>query len=185
MIKTKKDLHDWISYECGHYSISILDRILLISEDSILRKHQILLRKTEYYTNMNYRILTCIYKMRLRKIQYKYGMHIPLNVCGKGLKIMHLGSILINKNSHVGDNCAFHISTALVAGGTDNNAPTLKNGVVLGIGSKVIGGVTIEENIAIGANAVVNKSFLTPDITIAGIPAKKISNNNRKDWNKK
>lgn len=50
----------------------------------------------------------------------------------------------------------------------------LGKNVDLGIGAKIIGGVTIADNIKIGANAVVTKSFTEPGITIAGVPAKKI-----------
>lgn len=42
----------------------------------------------------------------------------------------------------------------------------------------------MQDNIAIGANAVVNKNFTEENIAIAGIPAKKISNNGALEWNK-
>ena len=42
----------------------------------------------------------------------------------------------------------------------------------------IIGDITIADDIAIGANALVCKDFLTPGITIAGVPAKKISEKN-------
>lgn len=47
----------------------------------------------------------------------------------------------------------------------------------IGPGVKIFGKVTIADNIQIGANAVVNKSFEESDITIVGIPAIKKSNN--------
>ena len=40
----------------------------------------------------------------------------------------------------------------------------------------MFGRIEIADGIAIGANAVVNKSFLENNISIAGIPAKKIGN---------
>ncbi len=43
------------------------------------------------------------------------------------------------------------------------------------------GNIEIGDNVAIGANSVVNKSF-DSNITIAGIPAKIISNNGRLDY---
>jgi len=46
-------------------------------------------------------------------------------------------------------------------------------------------GVYIANNVAIGANALVNKSVEEENIAIAGVPAKKISNNGRLEWNKK
>ena len=48
----------------------------------------------------------------------------------------------------------------------------------LGTGCKVIGAVRIADNCAVGANAVVVKDVLEKGITVAGIPAKKISDNN-------
>ncbi len=95
---------------------------------------------------------------------------------------MHLGPILMNGEVTVGRYCAFHMNTALVAGGRDTGVPTLGNGVVVGVGAVISGGVFLADNIAVGANAFVNKSFDESDIAIAGVPAKKISNNGRKTW---
>ena len=96
-------------------------------------------------------------------MQNKYTLHIPVNICGKGLKIIHIGSILINGKAYVGKDCLPHINTALVTGGTNDDVPYLEDGIVAGVGAVIWGEVCIAENIAIGANAVVNKSFDEPD----------------------
>ena len=44
----------------------------------------------------------------------------------------------------------------------------------IGVGAVIIGNIEIADNIIIGANAVVNKSFKEEGITIAGVPARKI-----------
>ncbi|HEY3363291.1 MAG TPA: hypothetical protein VGK06_16105 [Methanosarcina sp.] len=49
------------------------------------------------------------------------------------------------------------------------------NNVYIGPGAKIFGNIVIADNIAIGANSVVNKSFYERGISIAGIPAKKIN----------
>lgn len=126
-----------------------------------------------------------LYKIRLLKLQNKYGLHVPINTCGKGLKIMHLGPILINSKAKIGQDCSIHINTAIVAGGVSNDAPEIGNGCVIGIGAVLLGKIKIADNVAIGANAVVNKSIIEEDIAIAGVPAKKISNNGTTKWNKK
>ncbi|HAQ0365809.1 serine acetyltransferase [Enterococcus faecium] len=154
-----------------------------LTEIAIIKEHQTLLRKAEYYTNTNNKILKIFYKARLFCLQNKYGLHISLNCCGKGLKIMHLGSILMNGRVTVGENCAFHINTALVAAESSNGAPTLSDGVV-GIGAVVLGDVVVGTNVAIGANAVVNKSILEENVAVAGVPAKIVSSNGRTCWNK-
>lgn len=55
-----------------------------------------------------------------------------------------------------------------------NAAPTIGNNVYIGPGAKLFGQIEIADGIAIGANAVVNKSFWERNISIAGVPAKKI-----------
>lgn len=186
-IKSKKQLKEVLCIEInnrGGVSSKMKD-FFMLGERAIINKHQKLLRKTEYYTNAHKRMRAFIYKYRLSRLQNKYALHIPINCCGKGLKIMHLGPILMNGKVTVGENCKFHMNTALVAGGTNDEVPTLGDGVVLGFGAVVLGGVHIANNVAIGANAVVNKDVLEENIGVAGVPAKKISNNGSLTWGEK
>ena len=53
-------------------------------------------------------------------------------------------------------------------------------GIYLGAGSKIMIGVHLADDIIVGANAVVTKSFNEPNIVLAGIPAKKISDKGMK-----
>lgn len=64
------------------------------------------------------------------------------------------------------------------------NVPKLGNGIVVEVGAVVVGGY-IANNVAIGANAVVCTDVTEENIAVAGIPAKKISNNGRLEWNKR
>ena len=43
-------------------------------------------------------------------------------------------------------------------------------------GAKIFGNIKIADGVAIGANAVVNKTVLQSDVTIAGIPARIVKN---------
>lgn len=76
------------------------------------------------------------------------------------------------------------MNTSIVAGGTNDDIPTLGNGVIVGVGAVVLGNVVIADNVAIGANAVVNKSVFETNVTVAGVPAKIISHNSSMNWNK-
>lgn len=183
-ITTKAQMKDWIAYELSRYMRS--KKVLLpVTEHAILRKHVVLLRKTEYHINCGHKFRGLLYKARLGYLQNRHALHIPLNVCAKGLHIIHLGPILINSRAVVGEDCTLHINTGLVAGGTNHGVPTLGKGVVVGIGAVVLGDVRIADYVAIGANAVVNKDVTEENIGVAGVPAKKISDNGRKSWNKK
>jgi len=52
--------------------------------------------------------------------------------------------------------------------------PEIGDNVVLGAGSKILGGIHIGDNVTVGANSVVLDS-VEPDSTVVGIPARKIS----------
>ncbi len=175
-INSKKDLKEWLNYEKILYTGSgkgrVIRTLLPISEMDILRKHQIILRKTEYYTNSGNKLMSFLYRIILMRMQNKYSLHIPLNTCGKGLKIMHLGPVLINGRATIGKDCSIHINTAIVAGGADDETPVIGDKVVIGVGAVLLGGIRIFDNSTIGANAVVNKTLAESNVTIAGVPAK-------------
>lgn len=187
MIYTRKDLKKWIDYEEKIYGVrgirKVIGLIFPISERDVLYKHQRLLRKYEYFINSKKPILRFIYQIIVQRYQNKYFLHIPPNTCGRGLRIMHVGPILINQNAKIGENCVLHINTAIVAGGSNHEAPVIGNGCVLGVGSSIVGKTNLGNAIAVGANSLVNKDFVEDDITIAGIPAKKISNGGATKWN--
>ncbi len=136
------------------------------------------LRKAEYYKNVKTSIFGRIYypmaKYLLRKSSLKLGFTIPENVFGPGLAIVHYGTIIINVNARIGKNCRIHACTNIGASGGKIKAPQIGDNVYIAPGAKIYGDITIANNIAIGANAVVNKSFKEEGIFIAGNPAKKI-----------
>ncbi len=103
------------------------------------------------------------------------GFSIPINVFGPGLRIAHRGTIVINKNARTGDNCRIHACTNIGSNLDEVSAPQIGNNMYIGPGAKIFGNVVIADNITIGANSVVNKSFCEKSISIAGIPAKKIN----------
>ncbi|MBC3758987.1 serine acetyltransferase [Hyunsoonleella sp. SJ7] len=142
------------------------------------------LRKMEYYSNCHNKGMTKLYlyylKYRFRRISVKLGFSIPINVFGPGLSIVHYGTIVINSNAKVGKNCRIHACTNIGASGGTNKAPIIGNNVYIAPGAKIYGDIEIGNNIAIGANAVVNKSFTENDTMLAGNPAKKIKNINIK-----
>ena len=93
-IQTRAELKEWLAVETARYPNSgkyRLMNLLMLGENAILRRHQILLRKTEYYINSGHRVLAKLYKLRLLQFQIKYGMHIPPNTFGRGLHVMHVG----------------------------------------------------------------------------------------------
>ena len=186
-IKTKEDLRDWLDLELkrypnyGRYRIY---NILLMSENAVLRRHQILLRKTEYHINSGHRFLSRIYRMRLELFQMKWRIHIPPNVFGRGLRVMHVGEMHINGMARAGENCTVHAHTSLAAAGFNDGVPTIGNGVVLFMGAIVAGDIHIADNVVIGANSVVTRSVEEENVTVSGNPAKIVSHKGRVEMEK-
>ncbi len=187
IIDSKEKLRDWLEYESKYYiehnRIVFTLRSIACFEKNVIWHFQKRLRITEYYKNCGHKVRYALSKMLLNKLSNKTGLRIEENVCGRGLHIMHLGPVLTNKNVRIGENCSIHINTHFVARGTTEESPTLGDNIVVGVGTTILGGVYIANNIAVGANSLVNKSFEEEGIAIAGCPARKISNNGRIRWN--
>lgn len=139
-------------------------------------KNIILARKVRYYRE-NKKILNILkllyYERKYNILSQKSNINIR-GKFGKNLKVRH-ENIIINKYAELGDNVILHGNNCI---GNRNNGtkdcPKIGNNVDIGYGASIIGGVTIADDIIIGANSLVNKNFLEKGIIIAGIPAKKI-----------
>lgn len=183
-IKTKAQLKEYIEADCKRYPLygrRYISYFLQLSEGAIIRKHMVLLRKTEYYINTGKRVREFIYRFRLMRLQRKHCMHIPLNVCGKGFTILHVFPMGMNGNVTVGENCRMMPFAKLAGDDTKDLAPTIGDNVTLGIDCTVVGGVYIADGITIGAGSIVTKSFYEPGINIAGVPARKVGGGKKEE----
>lgn len=183
IIESRADLKDWLKYEKSKYKrVTPLYGLGLLTEQDVIWKYQRRLRITEYHHNTRHKIRYLFSRLRLHRLQFRYGMKVKLNSCGRGLKIMHLGSILTNGD--LGEDCSIHVNVSIVSGGRDTGTPVIGSHNVIGVGAVILGSVKLGNGIAVGANAVVTKSFEEDNIAIAGVPAKKISDNGAGSWNK-
>lgn len=138
---------------------------------------QRLLRKVEFLTNCKKKSLRrrlAVY--RFRKLSIKLGFSIPINVFGPGLAILHYGTIVVNSGARIGSNCRIHTGVNIGAQlGRGEEVPRIGNNCYIAPGAKLFGAIEIGDNTAIGANAVVNRSFPEGNVTLGGIPARVIS----------
>ena len=91
---------------------------------------------------------------------------------GPGLRIEHWGGVIIIAK-RIGMNCRIQhqVTIGYLGAGLGGDVPTLGDKVFVGVGAKILGEVTIGNNVVIGANAVVINDI--PDNAVAvGIPAK-------------
>jgi serine O-acetyltransferase len=137
------------------------------------------LRKVEYLKNCGNNPLDKIVYLQARfnllKLSQKLGFIIGPNVFGPGLSIAHAGPILVHPQSVIGENCRIDRCVSIGSIHYPIRPPIIGNNVFIGPGAVIDGPIEIADGIAIGANSYVNKSFKEPDISIAGCPAKKIS----------
>jgi serine O-acetyltransferase len=92
---------------------------------------------------------------------------------GRRFFIDHGVGVVIGETAEIGDDVLMYHQVTL--GGTSlakvKRHPTIGNHVLIGMGAKIIGAVTIGHGCKIGANAVVNKDV--PDnCTVVGVPGR-------------
>lgn len=93
---------------------------------------------------------------------------------GYGLRINHYGLLVVNAGARIGNFCDIHQGVNIGQNILPGSVPKLGDNVWIGPGVKIFGKIEIASRIAIGAGAVVNKSFMEENITIAGVPARKV-----------
>jgi len=118
------------------------------------------------------KLLSLIYKILFKLIQIVTGIALPCEVpIGRNFVIDHFGGIVISGFAKFGDNC--RIRNGVVVGlqrVEEPGAPVFGDNVDIGTGAKVLGRISIGNNVLIGANAVVITDV--PDDSIAvGVPA--------------
>lgn len=102
---------------------------------------------------------------------------------GKGLYIPHAVGITIHTDTKIGEYCNLgqHVTIGLGGRGDKQGTPKLGDRVFVAPGARLFGPITIGNNVAIGANAVVTKDL--PDNAVAvGVPAQIISYKGSQDF---
>jgi serine O-acetyltransferase len=94
-----------------------------------------------------------------------------------GILIDHGTGVVIGETAIIKKGCLIYQNVTL--GGTGKEVgkrhPTLKENVVVGAGAKVLGNITIQKNVRIGANSVVMRD-VPENCTVVGIPGRVVKN---------
>lgn len=132
-------------------------------------------RKYYYYREKNKgkNLMRVFYQRKFNLLARKSSINIQ-GKFGKNLKVYH-ENIIVNYYAKLGDNVKLHGNNCIGNDGKSiYNCPKIGNNVDIGYGATIIGNIEIADDIVIGANSLVNKSFKEKGIVIAGVPAKKI-----------
>ena len=185
MIKTFKELKFFIVKDMLSEKRNNFSKEFIFSP---VFRYTVLLRVNEYLLNTNkFFIIKLLPLFWYKRLGVKLGFSIPFNVFSYGLGIVHYGLLIVNPDAKIGKNCRIHAGVNIggsagfkQAGDSKRYAPVIGNNTYIGPGAKLFGPIEIGNDCVIGANAVVNKSFVENNITIGGIPAKIISNKGSK-----
>lgn len=147
---------------------------LIRPEKYYIRRYVHFLRKEEQYTlQAPCALLAYWYKGRKNRLGAKLGFIISAGCFGEGLKLEHYGSVIVNPKSRIGKNCIIHGNCCIGSnGGYPDYSPVIGDNVDIGQNAQILGGITIADNVRIGAGAVVVKDVLTPGVTVVGVPGR-------------
>jgi len=109
-------------------------------------------------------------------VEWHLGIELPRKLTiGKGLSLYHGQALVVNKGTIIGENCTLRNGTTIghkkLADGSFSNCPRIGNNVDIGANVCIIGGVTIGDNVIIGAGSVVTKD-VPVDCVVVGNPAR-------------
>lgn len=117
--------------------------------------------------------LSFIYKLLKVLSQILTGIDLPCEVTvGKRFLIEHFGDIIISGDTVFGDDVVIRNGVTVGLRRTnERGAPVIGDRVDIGTGAKILGAITIGDDVIIGANAVVIKD-VPPNSLAVGVPAR-------------
>ena len=94
---------------------------------------------------------------------------------GRRLFIDHGMGVVIGETATIGNDCTIYHGVTLGGTGKDKTKrhPDIGNNVMIGCGAKVLGPISVGDNVKIGANAVLTKNA-KENTTVVGVPGKEI-----------
>ncbi|MBO5495401.1 MAG: serine O-acetyltransferase [Eubacterium sp.] len=146
---------------------SPMEIVLLYPGFKALRSH----RKAQWFLKHNMPFIARFLSQRTAR---KTGIEIhPGATIGRRVCIDHGSGIVIGETTEIGDDCMIYQGVTLGGTGKDvgKRHPTLKNGVMVGSGAKILGPIVIGENSKVAAGAVVIKD-VEPNSTVVGVPGR-------------
>src|SRR5438105_1210294 len=135
-----------------------------------------------FHAVFSHRIAHGLYKRRMRYLARvisqvsRFFTNIEIHpgaTIGRRFFIDHGAGVVIGETAIIGDDVLMYHQVTL--GGTSlsksKRHPTIGNNVLIGMGAKILGPITVGDHCRIAANAVVNKD-IPPHCAVVGIPGR-------------
>lgn len=124
------------------------------------------LRKRQKYSNG---LSKKIWSLLFRMAQAGSGCDITTRKIGRRFRVPHISGIVISYYASIGDDCTIYHQVTIGEESIKHKgqAPIIGNNVYIGAGAKILGPITIGDNVRIGANAVVTKN-VPSNCTVVG-----------------
>ena len=146
---------------------------------------EVILTYPGFHALLVHRLSHCLYLARLPILprlisqvsRLLTGIEIhPGATIGRGLFIDHGMGVVIGETSEIGDNVTMYQGVTLGGTGKERGKrhPTIQDNVLIGVGAKILGAITVGDNSRIGAGAVVLDD-VPPNSTAVGVPAKVVT----------
>ena len=113
----------------------------------------------------------------------------PAAKIGSKFFMDHGQGIVLGETAEIGENVTIYQGVTLggimpsIESDSQRNQkrhPSIGNNVIIGSGAQILGAINIGDNSRIGANSVVSKD-VSPNITVAGIPAREFARSVKKE----
>ncbi|MCB1112915.1 MAG: serine acetyltransferase [Chlamydiales bacterium] len=116
-----------------------------------------------------------LYKLMYILIRMMSGIELPCEVqLGRRVRIDHFSDIIISGDAVIGDDVVIRNGVTIGLKHTDKRgSPTIGSRVDIGAGAKILGPITIGDDVVIGANAVVIENVPSNSLAV-GVPARVI-----------
>lgn len=118
------------------------------------------------------KVFSLLYKIAYKGVQVLTGIDLPCEAeVGRNFVIDHFGGVIVSGYAKFGDNCRIRNGVSVGLKRVEQPcAPVIGHNVDIGCGAKLLGPITIGDNVLIGANAVVVTDVPSDCIAI-GVPA--------------
>lgn len=121
------------------------------------------------------KLFSLLYKIAYKLVQILTGVELPCEAeLGDRFRIDHFGDIIISGYARFGDDCVVRNGVTVgLRHEREPAAPRIGHRVSIGAGAKVLGPITLGDDVDVGANAVVIHDVPERHIAV-GIPARNI-----------